>query len=164
MTAPGHVHAPDAHQDSAANVDGSAGEDADAAVPRNFRELVWAVVRSIPPGRVMTYGQIAALLGAPRSAHAVGYVLYATPEDAEVPCQRVVNRWGSLARSYGWGGALRHRADLEAEGVAVRPDDTVDLTLYVWTPPSTRAAAWETENLRRLHERPRPSAPAGRPR
>ena len=123
------------------------------ARPRNFRELVWEVVRAIPRGRVMTYGQIAALLGAPRAARAVGYVMAGTPEEARVPCQRVVNRWGSLAAGYGWGGAQRHRADLEADGVEVRDDFTVDLPRYLWTPDSERVAAWEIENLRRMHER-----------
>lgn len=123
------------------------------ARPRNFRILVWEVVRAIPRGRVMTYGQIAALLGAPRAARAVGYVMAGTPEEAGVPCQRVVNRWGGLAAGYGWGGAHRHRADLEADGVAVRDDYTVDLPLYLWTPDPERVAAWETENLRRMHER-----------
>ena len=121
--------------------------------PRNFRELVWDVVRSIPQGRVMTYGQIAALLGQPRSAHAVGYVMSGTPEDAQVPCQRVVNRWGGLAATYGWGGVARHRADLLADGVEVRDDYTVDLSRYLWTPNPERAEDWEAENMHRLHSR-----------
>jgi methylated-DNA-protein-cysteine methyltransferase-like protein len=125
--------------------------------PRNFRQIVWEVVRSIPRGRVMTYGQIAALLGAPRGARAVGFVLAGTPREAGVPCQRVVNRWGGLAVGYGWGGAARHRADLLLDGVEVREDYTVDLGRYLWTPPPERAEAWETENLRRMHEREEPA-------
>ncbi len=122
-------------------------------LPRNFRDLVWDVVRSIPRGRVMTYGQIAALLGQPRSARAVGYVMAATPEDADVPCQRVVNRWGGLAAVYGWGGAARHKADLLADGVEVCDDYTVDLQRYLWTPDPDQAQDWEAENLHRLHAR-----------
>jgi methylated-DNA-protein-cysteine methyltransferase related protein len=57
-----------------------------------------------------------------------------TPGAADVPCQRVVNRWGRLAPTYGWGGAEQHRAELEAEGVEVRPDMTVDLEVYQWWP------------------------------
>lgn len=98
----------------------------------NFRERVWAFVRSVPPGKVVTYGQVAALLGAPRAARAVGTVLYNTPRSAEVPCQRVVNRWGRLAPTYGFGGMEQHRAELEADGVDVRPDFTVDLEEYQW--------------------------------
>ena len=98
----------------------------------NFRERVWKFVRSVPPGKVVTYGQVAALLGAPRAARAVGTVLYNTPRSAEVPCQRVVNRWGRLAPTYGFGGMEQHKAELEADGVHVRPDYTVDLEEYQW--------------------------------
>ena len=99
-----------------------------------FRERVWAFVRSVPPGKVVTYGQVAAMLGAPFAARAVGTVLKNTPGMAEVPCQRVVNRWGRLAPIYGWGGPEQQKRELEAEGVAVRPDLTVDLAVYQWWP------------------------------
>jgi methylated-DNA-protein-cysteine methyltransferase related protein len=99
-----------------------------------FRERVWDFVRSVPEGRVVTYGQVAACLGAPFAARAVGTVLARTPASAHVPCQRVVNRWGRLAPVYGWGGMEQHRRELEAEGVEVRPDFTVDLERYQWWP------------------------------
>jgi methylated-DNA-protein-cysteine methyltransferase-like protein len=97
-----------------------------------FRESVWAFVRSVPEGRVVTYGQVAAMLGVPFGARAVGMVLKNTPSSANVPCQRVVNRWGRLAPVYGQGGFEQHRMELEAEGVEVRPDYTVDLAVYRW--------------------------------
>jgi methylated-DNA-protein-cysteine methyltransferase-like protein len=100
----------------------------------NFRDRVWAFVRSVPEGRVVTYGQVAACLGVPFAARAVGSVLHHTPTSANVPCQRVVNRWGRLAPVYGWGGAEQHRRELEAEGVEVRPDFTVSLEQYQWWP------------------------------
>ena len=99
---------------------------------QNFRQQVWDFVRSVPPGKVVTYGQVAAILGTPRAARAVGSVLHNTPPSAQVPCQRVVNRWGRLAPTYGWGGMAQHRAELEADGVPVRPDHTVDLDQYQW--------------------------------
>ena len=99
-----------------------------------FRERVWTFVRSVPPGRVVTYGQVAAMLGAPFAARAVGSVLKYTPSSANVPCQRVVNRWGRLAPIYGWGGPEQQKRELEAEDVYVRPDYTVDLEQYQWWP------------------------------
>ena len=99
-----------------------------------FRERVWAFVRSVPSGKVVTYGQVAAMLGAPFAARAVGSVLKYTPPSAQVPCQRVVNRWGRLAPIYGWGGPEQHKRDLEEDGVTVRPDYTVDLAEYQWWP------------------------------
>ncbi|MDQ6695597.1 MAG: methylated-DNA--[protein]-cysteine S-methyltransferase [Chloroflexota bacterium] len=106
-----------------------------------FRERVWTFVRSVPPGKVVTYGQVAAMLGVPFAARAVGSVLHYTPGEAEVPCQRVVNRWGRLAPIYGWGGMEQHKVELEAEDVVVRPDFTVDLVQYQWWPsPLTEEA------------------------
>jgi methylated-DNA-protein-cysteine methyltransferase-like protein len=102
----------------------------------DFRERVWAFVRSVPEGRVVTYGQVAYLLGLPRGARAVGTVLKNTPASARVPCQRVVNRWGRLAPVYGTGGMEQQRDELEQEGVEVRPDFTVDLEVYRWWPDS----------------------------
>jgi methylated-DNA-protein-cysteine methyltransferase related protein len=99
-----------------------------------FRERVWAFVRSVPAGRVVTYGQVAAMLGAPFAARAVGSVLKYTPSSANVPCQRVVNRWGRLAPIYGWGGPEQQKRELEAENVLVRPNLTVDLEQYQWWP------------------------------
>jgi len=81
----------------------------------------------------MTYGQVAALLGVPRAARAVGWTLHWVQGD-EVPCQRVVNRFGGLAAGFGWGGQVTHKALLVAEGVQVREDFTVDLEIYQWWP------------------------------
>lgn len=97
-----------------------------------FRERVWAFVRSVPRGKVVTYGQVAAMLGVPFAARAVGSVLHYTPASADVPCQRVVNRWGRLAPTYGWGGPEQQKRDLEADNVEVHPDFTVDLERYQW--------------------------------
>src|SRR3954452_6438447 len=99
-----------------------------------FNNKVYEIVRSIPYGRVMTYGQIAALLGIPRAARAVGWALHAVPSQAKVPCQRVVNRNGGLAAGYGWGGQAAHKMDLLPEGVEIRDDFTVDLKKYQWFP------------------------------
>ena len=78
----------------------------------NFFETVYAVARTVPPGRVMSYGQIAALAGNPRMARQVGWALHDCPPD--VPWHRVVRRDGSIAT----GDADVQRALLEAEGVA----------------------------------------------
>lgn len=98
-----------------------------------FRLTVFDFIRSVPRGRVVTYGQVARLAGYPRGARLVGWALHWAGE-GEVPAQRVVNRFGSLASGYTWGGRARHRADLEAEGVEVRADYTVDLERYQWWP------------------------------
>jgi methylated-DNA-protein-cysteine methyltransferase related protein len=101
--------------------------------PSEFSRAVSEIVRGVPPGKVVTYGQVARLLGHPRAAQQVGWTLHWL-EEGSVPAQRVVNRFGGLASGYTSGGKDAHRADLEAEGVEVRPDYTVDLEKYQWWP------------------------------
>ena len=97
---------------------------------------VHALVRRIPRGRVMTYGQISTWLDSRLSPAAVGWAMSASPED--VPWQRVVNASGgcSTARRPDMPPGLQ-QALLEQEGVAFRADDTLDLERYRWTPPPT---------------------------
>ena len=95
---------------------------------------VYAAVRRIPPGRVMTYGQIARLVGMPRSAKVVGNAMAAC-RDSTVPCHRVVDRCGGTKVAFDVHGPGGQRALLEAEGAVFRPDGTVDLARCQWTPP-----------------------------
>ena len=96
-----------------------------------FRERVEAVVSSIPVGRVMTYGQLAALCGSPRAARIVGGIAHFG--DPNFPWQRVVNKTGGLASGYP-GGREGHRQVLEAEGVKVSDDFRVAIDELIWWP------------------------------
>ena len=110
-------------------------------VDAKFAERVEALVRQIPKGRVMTYGQIAALCGNARAARIVGGIAHFG--DPELPWQRVVNKKGGLAAGYP-GGRRAHRADLEAEGFEMlQPGDgdeaddyRVDVERLLWSPVS----------------------------
>lgn len=102
-----------------------------------FTEEVYALVGEIPKGRVMTYGQVAALCGHPRAAIIVGQVAHWGP--LELPWQRVVNKRGGLAAGYTTGGREAHRRDLEADGVEVRDDYTVDVDALIWWPSGTES-------------------------
>lgn len=103
---------------------------------------VWAaiydVVRAIPPGRVMTYGQIAEWLGQLVSPRAVGWAMHTCPDD--VPWHRVVNARGgcSTERLPDLPPDIQ-RTILEAEGVQFRLDGTLDLATCRWL-PSARSA------------------------
>ncbi|MCW1930083.1 MAG: MGMT family protein [Candidatus Kerfeldbacteria bacterium] len=81
---------------------------------QNFAEKVRAVVRAIPKGKVMTYGDVAKKAGFPGAARAVGTVMK-NNYDATVPCHRVVKADGSVGQ-YNRGGAQRKRALLKKEG------------------------------------------------
>src|SRR3982750_1812449 len=100
-------------------------------VERGFRERVEAIVARIPQGRVMTYGQLAALSGNARAARIVGGVAHFG--DPDLPWQRVVNKSGGLAAGYP-GGRRGHRKVLEAEGIPVNDDDRVDVEALLWQP------------------------------
>ncbi len=98
-----------------------------------FFQAAHELVRQIPEGRVATYGQIARLLGRPRSARVVGYAMHASPGMAAgVPCHRVVFRDGSLCSGYAFGGEAVQRQLLEDEGVLFLPDGRVDLAACLW--------------------------------
>jgi methylated-DNA-protein-cysteine methyltransferase-like protein len=100
---------------------------------RDYRERVFEIVRAIPPGRVMTYGQIAIMLGEGYTARTVGYVM--SGADAEnVPWQRVINSQGRCST-----GRLTIPIDLQrelltAEGVMFSTSGKCDLKKFRWFP------------------------------
>ena len=96
-----------------------------------FQERILDIVRKIPRGRVLTYGQVALLAGTPRAARQVGRVLYYYGR--RVPWQRVINRYGGLS-TYKIGSGMEQRQLLEREGVQFKPDGTIDLKKYQWRP------------------------------
>jgi methylated-DNA-protein-cysteine methyltransferase related protein len=100
-------------------------------VDGEFKARVYAVVAQIPSGRVMTYGQIAALCGSPRAARIVGGIAHFGSPD--LPWQRVVKKDGSLAEGYP-GGIEGHRQALAAEGAEVNVSLRVDIHRLRWTP------------------------------
>jgi methylated-DNA-protein-cysteine methyltransferase-like protein len=99
---------------------------------RKFDRAVYRLVRRIPRGRVVTYGQIAALLGYPGAARAVGGAMKRCP--ARVPWQRVVNHRGGISLRANVSGMVTQRILLEREGISFR-GGWVDLRQYRWTSP-----------------------------
>src|SRR3954463_2210176 len=93
-------------------------------VDAGFRQRVEALVAQIPRGRVMTYGQIAALCGNARAARIVGGIAHFG--DPDLPWQRLVNKNGGLASGYP-GGKPAHKVHLEAEGLKVTEDFKVQV-------------------------------------
>jgi methylated-DNA-protein-cysteine methyltransferase-like protein len=84
----------------------------------SFAQRVLSIVRRIPPGRVATYGDVAALAGSPRAARAVGTVMRDC-RDPGVPCHRVIGAAGGLG---GYGRNLQVKRELlRAEGIEVGP-------------------------------------------
>ena len=96
----------------------------------NVFEKIYDVVCGIPKGRVITYGQVAALAGNPRWARVVGYALHNNPTPYKIPCHRVVNRQGRVAESFAFGGGDAQRKLLEDEGIIFEADGHIDLDKY----------------------------------
>ncbi len=104
-----------------------------ARAEASFRKEVEALVAQIPRGRVMTYGQIAALCGRPRAARIVGGIAHFGNPD--LPWQRVVNKSGGLASGYP-GGRRGHKQVLEGESVVISDDYKVAVEDLIWWPPA----------------------------
>ena len=98
----------------------------------NFYDKVYEAVLKIPKGKVATYGQIAALAGKPRAARVVGYALHKNPMPGVIPCHRVVNIQGKVAKSFAFGGDNVQRELLENEGVSFLADGCVDMQKHLW--------------------------------
>lgn len=96
-----------------------------------FKQRVYEVVAHIPRGKVMSYGQIAAMVGSPRAARIVGGVAHWG--DPDLPWQRVVMKDGSLAPGYP-GGISGHQAALEIENIEFSPDNRVIMAKHLWIP------------------------------
>jgi methylated-DNA-protein-cysteine methyltransferase-like protein len=97
-----------------------------------YRERVFEIVRRIPAGRVMTYGQLATLLGEGYTARTVGYVMSAA--DDTVPWQRVINAQGACSTVRVVLPPDLQQRMLEAEGVVFDARGRCDLERLRWTP------------------------------
>jgi methylated-DNA-protein-cysteine methyltransferase related protein len=107
--------------------------------PQSFNTHVWEIVRQIPPGKVMAYGQVGALIPAPMDmslkdydafkARWVGGAMAQCPND--VPWWRVINAQGKISER---PGAAEQRQRLEAEGVIFDEKDRIDMKRYGWAP------------------------------
>ena len=101
----------------------------------NFsKEKLFALLCTVPYGKVVTYGELAHMLGNKLWARAVGNALHHNPDGEKYPCYRVVNSNGKLSVSYAFGGIEAQRERLEAEGIIVE-NDRVDLKRYGYKEP-----------------------------
>lgn len=100
---------------------------------QSFFERVHELTRTIPYGRVTSYGAIARCLGAPRSARMVGWALN-NCNKADVPAHRVVNRNGLLTGKHHFGGTNLMQQLLESEGVKVIDNCVQDFDEKFWNP------------------------------
>jgi methylated-DNA-protein-cysteine methyltransferase-like protein len=99
-----------------------------------YRERVYKIVRAIPPGRVMTYGQIAEILGDGYTPRTVGFVMHASPDGT--PWHRVLNAQGACSTGHIVLPHDKQQRMLETEGVVFDKRLRCDLQTFLWVPKS----------------------------
>jgi O-6-methylguanine DNA methyltransferase len=100
---------------------------------QSFQDRVYSMASKIPPGKVVTYGQLAQMAGSPKAARAVGMCMKHNPDRSVVPCHRVVASDGKLT-GYAFGdGIVTKKEKLLAEGVSFI-NDHVNLKYSQWKP------------------------------
>lgn len=112
---------------------------------KTYRERVFAIVRQIPVGRVMTYGQIAIILGQGYTARTVGYVMHASDEG--VPWQRVINSQGKCSTGRLTMPVNLQQELLEAEGIIFCEKGKCDLSIFRWFPEGLEVEDSEETSL-----------------
>ena len=95
-----------------------------------MKEKVYAFLKTVPKGKVVTYGQIAAHLGNRHLSRAVGNILHRNPDPDQFPCHRVVNSKGQVAEHFAFGGGAAQRSLLEQEGIVFGCDGRINLEKY----------------------------------
>lgn len=100
---------------------------------QRYRERVYEIVNAIPVGRVMTYGQIAEILGAGYTARTIGYVMHAADTE-KVPWQRVINSQGGCSTGKMTMPINLQQQILENEGIEFNAKGRCDLSVYRWFP------------------------------
>lgn len=110
-------------------------------MPDDFRERVLALVARIPPGRVMTYGQLALLAGNPGAARQAGFVMNGLLGGAQggLPWHRVINAQGRVSTHKVGFGDIQESL-LQAEGITLDASGRCDLKALQWWPADERSA------------------------
>ena len=104
---------------------------------KNYRERVYRIVRSIPRGRVMTYGQLAEILGEGYTPRTVGFVMHGS--DDKTPWHRVINAQGGCSTGRIALPSDKQQRMLVAEGVEFNERGRCDLQRYLWIPRERKA-------------------------
>lgn len=104
---------------------------------RDYRERVYRIVRSIPSGRVMTYGQLAEILGEGYTPRTVGFVMHGS--DDGTPWHRVINAQGACSTGRIALPSDKQQRMLAAEGVEFNERGRCDLQRYLWIPSEPKA-------------------------
>lgn len=95
-------------------------------------DKIYDIVKKIPSEKVATYGQIALYAGNKRWSQVVGFALHSNPDPENIPCHRVVNRFGEVSKAFAFGGENKQRELLETEGVEFLLKGNVNMEKCLW--------------------------------
>lgn len=98
----------------------------------NTFDKIYEVVKSIPKGKVASYGMVAMLAGNPRWSRVVGYALHVNPQPGIIPCHRVVTKDGATSKAFAFGGEDMQKILLTEEGISFLTDGKVDMHKHAW--------------------------------
>ena len=93
------------------------------------KQALYELLRTVPRGKVVTYGMLADILGNRAWARAIGNALHANPDGKKYPCYKVVNSKGRLSHAYAFGGIDEQKRRLQEDGIVVE-NGKVDLKQY----------------------------------
>jgi len=99
----------------------------------SFSQKVKEIMKKIPPGKVATYGQIAAYAGNPHATRQVVWILHSSSQKDKLPWHRVVNSKGRISLKTNYGYETQKEL-LEKEGIKFDKDDNIDFGRYLWHP------------------------------
>jgi methylated-DNA-protein-cysteine methyltransferase related protein len=113
----------------------------------SYRQRAYALVARIPPGRVMSYGLVARVLGAGYDARAIGNIMYGVPEKTDaglpIPWHRVINAQGGCSTAGATTPPDLQQRLLEAEGIVFSAKGRCTIGDYLWHPPEYETAESE---------------------
>ncbi len=98
---------------------------------KSFKEKIYSILRKVPKGKVVTYGQLARMAGNRKAARAVGAFMRLNQDAPHTPCHRVVASNGEMTGYSGLGGIKKKKKMLVAEGVHFKKE-RVDLDYSLW--------------------------------
>jgi methylated-DNA-protein-cysteine methyltransferase related protein len=100
-------------------------------IQQQRREAIYLALAQIPPGKVITYGNLAKLAGLPNSARLVGRLMCELPEGSQLPWHRVINAQGKSSLQEGSASYMEQLRRLQNEGVDIK-NGKIKLSLYAY--------------------------------
>jgi methylated-DNA-protein-cysteine methyltransferase-like protein len=97
----------------------------------NFSYRIKEIIKSVPRGKVATYGQIATIAGHPKGARLVSYILHSSSKKDNLPWHRIINRKGMISLKKGYGYEIQYQL-LKDEGISFDDYATIDLKKFGW--------------------------------